>query len=267
MTRARTAWVAPVATVAGVLALWQAVCSLGFVPSFLLPSPVQVAQAVAGDFDLLMAHAGVTLAEALAGLALGVAFGFSIALCMDRFRVVNAALSPLVTVSQTIPTVAIAPLLVLWLGYGMEPKVLLVAPPSPELALLLVALTTFFPITVSLAQGFRSVDPDAIDLMRVMGASWWQMFWLVKVPAAAGSFFGGLRISATYAVVGAVVAEWLGGFEGLGVYMTRVRKSYSYDQMFAAILVISALSLVLMGAVGLLERACMPWRRAIKEKK
>lgn len=255
MTRARTAWVAPVATVAGVLALWQAVCSLGFVPSFLLPSPVQVAQAVAGDFDLLMAHAGVTLAEALAGLALGVAFGFSIALCMDRFRVVNAALSPLVTVSQTIPTVAIAPLLVLWLGYGMEPKVLL------------VALTTFFPITVSLAQGFRSVDPDAIDLMRVMGASWWQMFWLVKVPAAAGSFFGGLRISATYAVVGAVVAEWLGGFEGLGVYMTRVRKSYSYDQMFAAILVISALSLALMGAVGLLERACMPWRRAIKEKK
>ncbi len=255
MTRARTAWVAPVATVAGVLALWQAVCSLGFVPSFLLPSPVQVAQAVAGDFDLLMAHAGVTLAEALAGLALGVVFGFSIALCMDRFRVVNAALSPLVTVSQTIPTVAIAPLLVLWLGYGMEPKVLL------------VALTTFFPITVSLAQGFRSVDPDAIDLMRVMGASWWQTFWLVKVPAAAGSFFGGLRISATYAVVGAVVAEWLGGFEGLGVYMTRVRKSYSYDQMFAAILVISALSLVLMGAVGLLERACMPWRRAIKEKK
>ncbi len=255
MTRARTAWVAPVATVAGVLALWQAVCSLGFVPSFLLPSPVQVAQAVAGDFDLLMAHAGVTLAEALAGLALGVAFGFSIALCMDRFRVVNAALSPLVTVSQTIPTVAIAPLLVLWLGYGMEPKVLL------------VALTTFFPITVSLAQGFRSVDPDAIDLMRVMGASWWQTFWLVKVPAAAGSFFGGLRISATYAVVGAVVAEWLGGFEGLGVYMTRVRKSYSYDQMFAAILVISALSLALMGAVGLLERACMPWRRAIKEKK
>ena len=255
MTRARTAWVAPVATVAGVLTLWQAVCSLGFVPSFLLPSPVKVAQAVAGDFDLLMAHAGVTLAEALAGLALGVAFGFSIALCMDRFRVVNAALSPLVTVSQTIPTVAIAPLLVLWLGYGMEPKVLL------------VALTTFFPITVSLAQGFRSVDPDAIDLMRVMGASWWQTFWLVKVPAAAGSFFGGLRISATYAVVGAVVAEWLGGFEGLGVYMTRVRKSYSYDQMFAAILVISALSLALMGAVGLLERACMPWRRAIKEKK
>ena len=240
MTRARTAWVAPVATVAGVLALWQAVCSLGFVPS----------QAVAGDFDLLMAHAGVTLAEALAGLALGVAFGFSIALCMDRFRVVNAALSPLVTVSQTIPTVAIAPLLVLWLGYGMEPKVLL------------VALTTFFPITVALASGFRSVDPDAVDLLRTMGASRWQVFRFAKLPAAAGSFFAGLRISATYAVIGAVVAEWLGGFDGLGVYMTRVRKSYDYDSMFASIIVIAAVSLALLAAAKALERACMPWRRA-----
>lgn len=255
MTQSRVKWVAPTLTVAAVVALWQAACSFGLVPSFMLPSPVQVAQAIVGDFGLLMSHAWVTLAEALAGLALGVAFGFLIAMGMDRFRTMDAALSPLVTISQTIPTVAIAPLLVLWLGYGMMPKVLL------------VALTTFFPITVSLAQGFRSVDPDTVDLMRVMGASWWQTFRLVKVPAAAGHFFSGLRISATYAVVGAVVAEWLGGFEGLGVYMTRVRKSYSYDQMFAVIIIISALSLALMGAVKLLERACMPWGRAVKEKK
>lgn len=254
MTPSRAKWVAPTVTVAAVLVAWQAVCGFGLAPSFLLPSPVQVAQAIAGDFDLLLAHAGVTLAEALVGLACGVAAGFLIAMGMDRFRVVDAALSPLVTVSQTIPTVAIAPLLVLWLGYGMLPKVLL------------VALTTFFPITVSLAQGFRSVDPDTVDLMRTMGAGWWQTFRLVKVPAAAGQFFSGLKISATYAVVGAVVAEWLGGFEGLGVYMTRVRKSYSYDQMFAVIVIISALSLALMGAVKLAERACMPWRRAISAK-
>lgn len=173
---------------------------------------------------------------------------------MDRFRILGAALSPIVTISQTIPTIAIAPLLVLWLGYDMLPKVLL------------VALTTFFPITVSLTQGFRSADADTIDLMRVMGASWWQTFRFVKVPAAASYFFSGLRISATYAVVGAVVAEWLGGFQGLGVYMTRVRKSYSYDEMFAVIIIISVLSLLLMGAVKLLERACMPWRRALKEE-
>lgn len=254
MTYQPIKWIAPAVAVVAVLAIWQAVCSLQLVPSFLLPSPIEVVQALVGDADLLLSHAGVTLAEALAGLAAGVAFGFLVAMAMDRFRVINAALSPLVTISQTIPTVAIAPLLVLWLGYGMMPKVLL------------VALTTFFPITVSLAQGFRSVDGDTIDLMRVMGASWWQTFRFVKVPAAASYFFSGLRISATYAVVGAVVAEWLGGFDGLGVYMTRVRKSYAYDEMFAVIIIISALSLLLMGAVKLLERACMPWRRAAKEK-
>ncbi len=245
-------WVAPALAVGAVLALWQGACSLGLVPSFLLPSPLEVTEALVRDGELLMSHAGVTLAEAFVGLALGVAGGSAIAVCMDRFRIVNAALSPIVTVSQTIPTVAIAPLLVLWLGYGMLPKILL------------VALTTFFPITISLAQGFRSVDPDTIDLLRTMKASWWQTMRIAKLPAATGSFFSGLRIAATYAIVGAVVAEWLGGFDGLGVYMTRVRKSYAYDEMFASIIVISALSLVLMGAVGLLERACMPWKHRTK---
>lgn len=247
--------VAPTLTIILLLVVWQVVCAVGAVPSFLLPSPLEVGGAIVGDFSLLMSHALVTLEEALIGLAAGVAVGFIIAMCIDRFRVIDEALSPLITISQTIPTVAIAPLLVLWLGYGMLPKVLL------------VALTTFFPITVSLAQGFKSVDADSLDLMKVMGASWAQTFFLVKVPASMGHFFSGLRISATYAVVGAVVSEWLGGFEGLGVYMTRVRKSYSYDQMFAVIIIISVLSLALMGAVSLLERACMPWRRSLKEKK
>lgn len=246
-------WVAPTVTVVGVLILWQGVCMADLVPSFLLPSPLSVLQALVADAPLLASHGVVTLAEALVGLLCGVGAGFVLALAMDRFAIVDKALSPLVTLSQTIPTVAIAPLLVLWLGYGMLPKVLL------------VALTTFFPITVSLASGFRSVDPDVMDLMRTMNASWWQIMRFAKLPAAAESFFAGLRISATYAIVGAVVAEWLGGFEGLGVYMTRVRKSYSYDQMFAVIFIISALSLALMGVVRILERVCMPWKRVKKD--
>lgn len=246
-------WVAPTVTVLVVLVLWQVVCMVGLVPSFLLPSPVDVVQALIKDAPLLASHCVVTLSEALVGLLCGVVAGFLLAVAMDRFAVVDKALSPLVTLSQTIPTVAIAPLLVLWLGYGMLPKILL------------VALTTFFPITVSLASGFRSVDPDVVDLMRTMNASWWQIFRFAKLPAAAESFFAGLRISATYAVVGAVVAEWLGGFDGLGVYMTRVRKSYSYDQMFAVIFIISALSLLLMGLVRGLERVCMPWKRVKKD--
>jgi ABC-type nitrate/sulfonate/bicarbonate transport system permease component len=242
--------VAPIVTVAVLLAVWQLVCSIGLVPSYLLPSPVEVVVAFVGDFGLLMSHTASTIVEALLGLAIGVAVGFVVAVLMDRFEVVYRALDPLVTISQTVPTVAIAPLLVLWFGYGIAPKVLL------------VVLTTFFPITVALSSGFRSVDADVIDLMRTMNATRWQVFRYAKLPAAADQFFSGLRISATYAMVGAVIAEWLGGFNGLGVYMTRVRKSYSYDKMFAVILLISALSLALMGLVSLLERVCMPWKRA-----
>lgn len=240
----------PLATIAVLLVVWQAAVVTGLVPNFLLPTPVQVVQALAEDAALLASHCVTTLAEAAAGLAAGVALGFAFAVLMDRFEGFYLAFEPLMTISQTIPTVAIAPLLVLWLGYGALPKVVL------------VIVSTFFPITVSLVSGFRSVDPDVIDLMRTMNASRWQIFWYAKLPAAAEQFFSGLKISATYAIVGAVIAEWLGGNEGLGVYMTRVRKSFSYDRMFAAIIVISALSLALMKLVELAQRLCMPWKRA-----
>lgn len=240
---------APAVAVLGMLALWQAACSLQLVPSYLLPSPAEVCVALANDAELIGMHAATTLAEALIGLALGVALGFSIACLMERFRFIDAALTPLITLSQTIPTVAIAPLLVLWLGYDMLPKIVL------------VTLTTFFPIVVSVATGFKSVDADEIDLLRTMGASRFQAFRYAKLPAALPSFFSGLRMSATYAVVGAVVAEWLGGFSGLGVYMTRVRKSFAYDSMFASIVVIAVVSLLLLTLTRILERIAMPWER------
>lgn len=240
----------PLLTMAALLVLWQLVVVVGLVPNFLLPTPVQVVAALAGDFPLLASHAATTLAEAALGLAIGCAVGFAFAVLMDRFEVVYLAFEPLITLSQTIPTVAVAPLLVLWFGYGLAPKVVL------------IVLTTFFPVTVSLVGGFRSIDPDLLDLMRTMNATRWQVFREAKLPAAAEQFFSGLRISATYAIVGAVIAEWLGGFSGLGVYMTRVRKSFSYDRMFAVIMLISALSLALMAGVDLLQRICMPWKRA-----
>ena len=242
--------VAPLLAVVGLLAIWQAVCMAGLVPNYMLPSPVEVVQALVKDFSLLMSHLWTTLAEAAIGLAIGVVVGFVFAVLMDKFETFYLAFDPLLTVSQTVPTVAIAPLLVLWFGYGLLPKVLL------------VVLTTFFPITVALASGFRSVDPDQIDLLRTMNASEWQIFRYAKLPAAADQFFSGLRISATYAIVGAVISEWLGGFTGLGVYMTRVRKNFEYDRMFAVIIITSALSLALMKGVDLLERLCMPWKRA-----
>lgn len=213
----------------------------------MLPSPIDVVKAFADNFSIMMKQAAVTLQETLYGLLIGIAIAFVIASLMDRFTIINKALYPVLVVTQTIPTIAIAPLLVLWMGFGMAPKITL------------VVITTFFPIAIGLLNGFQSVDEDAINLMRSMGARRLQIFRIIKLPNATASFFSGLRISAAYAVVGAVVSEWLGGFEGLGVYMTRVKKAYAFDKMFAVIVFISAISLILMGIVVLLEKISMPW--------
>ena len=218
-----------------------------FVPAYMLPSPIDVVKAFADNFSIMMKQAAVTLQETLYGLLIGIAIAFVIASLMDRFTIINKALYPVLVVTQTIPTIAIAPLLVLWMGFGMAPKITL------------VVITTFFPIAIGLLNGFQSVDEDAINLMRSMGARRLQIFRIIKLPNATASFFSGLRISAAYAVVGAVVSEWLGGFEGLGVYMTRVKKAYAFDKMFAVIVLISAISLVLMGIVVFLEKISMPW--------
>lgn len=218
-----------------------------FVPAYMLPSPIDVVKAFADNFSIMMKQAAVTLQETLYGLLIGIAIAFVIASLMDRFTIINKALYPVLVVTQTIPTIAIAPLLVLWMGFGMAPKITL------------VVITTFFPIAIGLLNGFQSVDEDAINLMRSMGARRLQIFRIIKFPNATASFFSGLRISAAYAVVGAVVSEWLGGFEGLGVYMTRVKKAYAFDKMFAVIVFISAISLILMGIVVLLEKISMPW--------
>lgn len=231
------------------LLIWQTISMLGFVDGFMLPSPVQVAAAFCVEFPLLIEHSVITLTEAFLGLLLGIAFGFVMAVCMDSFEYLYKAFYPLIILTQTIPTVAIAPLMVLWFGYEMTPKVIL------------IVITTFFPITVGLLNGFRSADSDAVNLLRAMGASKLDIFWNIKLPGAASQFFSGLRISASYAVVGAVIAEWLGGFGGLGVYMTRVKQAFSFDKMFAVIFLISIISLLLMKGVDFLQKKCMPWER------
>ena len=213
----------------------------------MLPAPTDIVLAFIEDFSVLCGHAAVTLQEAAFGLILGVALGFLCAVGMDALEWLHRALYPILVITQTIPTVAIAPLLVLWFGYEMTPKVIL------------IVLVTFFPLAVGMLQGFRSVDPDSVALLRSMGASRYQIFRYIKCPAALPQFFSGLRIAVAYAVVGAVISEWLGGFAGLGVYMTRVRKAYAFDKMFAVIFLISAISLLLMALVGVLQKLCMPY--------
>ncbi len=246
--------ISPVLAIALILIIWQSLSATGVVPKFMLPSPLDVVTAFIKDFSLLMQHAGTTLTEAFYGLTLGILLGFIFAVIMDNFDIAYKAIYPVIIITQTVPTVAIAPLLVLWLGYGILPKVTL------------IIITSFFPITIALLEGFRSADRDAINLMKAMGANSLQRFWHIKLPSSLNNFFSGLRISVSYSIIGAVVAEWLGGFSGLGVYMTRVRKSYSFDKMFAVIFFISAISLLLMFVVTLLQRLCMPWDAGRKEK-
>ena len=233
-----------------IVLLWHILSVMEIVPSYMLPGPTMVIDAFVEDYDIIMSHGIVTLTEAFAGLAVGILCAFVIATIMDRWKFMDRALYPIMIITQTIPTIAIAPLLVLWMGFEMEPKITL------------VALTTFFPIAVSLLDGYKSVDKDYINLMRAMGANRWKIFSKLKLPAALPHFFSGLKVSVSYAVVGAVISEWLGGFEGLGVYMTRVRKAYAFDKMFAVIIFIVVISLILMWLVNLIKLVSMPWIQA-----
>lgn len=218
----------------------------------MLPSPATVCRAFVDSFQILMEHAKTSLTEALLGLAIGVALAFVIAVVMDRFRIIYHMTYPLLVITQAIPAIAIAPLLVLWLGHDMTPKIVL------------VIIVCFFPVAVGLLDGLRAADADQISLLRAMGANRLQIFRHIKLPGALPNFFSGLKISVSYAIVGAVIAEWLGGSSGLGVFMTRARKSFAYDDMFAVIFLVVAISLLLMGLTGLLEKKLTPWRQIKK---
>lgn len=225
-----------------ILLIWQILSISGFIPSYMLPSPIKVVRAFCKDFGLLMFHLRITLLEAAVGITISIVFSFIAAYLMDRFIFINRSVYPLLVISQTIPTIAIAPLLILWFGYGMSSKVIL------------IVISCFFPMTVSLLTGFASVDKDTINLLRSFGASKHQIFKYAKLPGSASYFFSGLRISASYSIIGAVISEWLGGTQGLGVYMTRVKKSFAYDKLFAVIFLISALSLLLLKLISLAEK-------------
>lgn len=236
-----------------IVILWEVSARLGWLPQFIIPAPSEIILALIDDWSNLWMNARITLIQAFIGLAIGIILAFFLGIIMDLIPWLNKALYPILVVTQTIPTVAIAPILVLWLGYDMTPKIVL------------VVLTTLFPIIISILSGFAECDQDSIQLLKLMGANRWQILRHVKLPASMTYFLSGLRVSVSYAFVSSVVAEWLGGFEGLGVYMIQTKRAFSYDKMFAVIVLISALSLVFMGTVTIVERFITPWR--FKERK
>ena len=243
----------PAVFMLSLLAAWETGYAQGWLPRLILPAPSLIFMALVKDASLLSYHARVTLVEAFLGLGLGVVLAFILSLVMERFHLLRKAIYPLLVISQTVPVIAVAPLLVLLLGYGMAPKVTL------------VILVCFFPIVIALLDGFTQTDVDAINLLQSMGASRWQVMQHLKLPNAMPGFFSGLKISVAYAFVGAVIAEWLGGSAGLGVYMTRVKKAYAFDKMFAVILLIVLISLFLMYLTNTLEKKVLAYRY-IREK-
>lgn len=230
------------------LLIWQTLGWLNLLPKFILPTPLEILQAFVRDAGLQAFHSWATLSVALLGLALGVALACVMALLMDSLSWLHDLIYPLMVVVQTIPTIAIAPILVLWLGYGILPKIVL------------IILTTTFPIIVSILDGFRHCDRDTLTLFGLMQAKPWQILWHFKIPASLPYFYAGLRVSVSYAFITTVVSEWLGGFEGLGVYMIQSKKLFQYDTMFAIIILVSAISLLGMKLVDISEKYVIKWK-------
>jgi ABC-type nitrate/sulfonate/bicarbonate transport system permease component len=240
----------PALLVAVFLAAWELYARASGVSPFVLPSPLRVLESLWLFRDQAIRHAVPTIIETLVGFGVSIAAAIGAAVVMDRFPIVRRALAPLMIGSQTIPIVAIAPLIVVWFGFGLAPKILV------------VVLVTFFPITVALLDGFASTPAEATDLMRSFGASGGQTFRKLRWPSGLPALFTGLRISATYAVIAAVIAEYVGATEGLGIWMVLSQRSFRTDLVFGAILLTAVLSIALFALVVAVERAVIPWYRA-----
>lgn len=242
----------PILFIILVIILWQFIVDRGMIARYILPSPWDILKVCIAIFPEITGHMYITLQEALTGLFMATILSVILAVLMDNFIMVKKALQPLLVVSQTIPIIVLAPLFVMWFGFGMLPKIMV------------VILVCFFPIVMSLLEGLNSLDSDLLNLMKSMKASRWQIFHLAKFPASLGSFFSGLKIATTYSIIGAVIGEWMGGKAGLGVYMTRVRQSFALDKVFATILVIIVLSIMLFKIIELIQFLVMPWKRAMR---
>jgi ABC-type nitrate/sulfonate/bicarbonate transport system permease component len=246
----RWRWLPPLLVVGAVILVWEAYCRVAGISPVVLPSPTRILEQLWAFRGDAVRHTIPTLAETGLGLSLSVAVSVVAAVAMDRFETVRRALEPLFVASQTVPVVAIAPLLVLWFGFGLAPKVLI------------VVLVTFFPITVALLDGLAVASGEATDLLRSFGADRMQTFRKLRWPAALPSFFTGLRIAATYGVIGAVFGEYVGAYEGLGIWLQLSQNAFRTDLVFAAILLSGVLSVGLFWLVTAFERLVIPWYRA-----
>ena len=234
--------------------IWQVWVRVGHVAPWILPAPSDVASAGWQSRSALAHHAWTTTVEAVVGLVLGAMFGVAVALGISLIPAFRRAIWPVVVTSQTIPIVVLAPLVAIWFGFGLTPKVVL------------VALICFFPVAVAAVAGLASADPEHVELVTSFGASRRDVLRFVRIPAALPSVIAGVRIAAAYAIGNAVIGEYVGGTSGLGIFIDQAHRSYRTDRMLAGVVVIAAVSVVLFSLVGWLGRLLMPWRRHVPLK-
>jgi ABC-type nitrate/sulfonate/bicarbonate transport system permease component len=242
----------PIAFFMMILLGWQYIVDKGIIARYILPSPSDVIRTSFKIFPELKPHIITTLEEAFTGFFIAIFLAMILAILMDSFHLLKKSFYPLFVVSQTIPIIVLVPLLVMWFGFGKLPKIIV------------VILVCFFPIVVNLLEGLQSIDRDMLNLFKSMKANYFQVFKFAKFPASLGNFFSGLKIAATYSIMGAVIGEWMGGKDGLGVYMTRVRQSFALDKVFSVIIIIVLLSLILFKTIELVQYLVMPWIRESK---
>jgi len=240
-------WLVPMLVISTLLVAWQVIVDLRNTPRWLLPSPLDVITAMIESADLLWYHAGITLIEMGLGFSIALMLGVAVAILCHLSKWTRRSVYPLLVLSQSIPVILIAPLLVIWFGFGIAPKVAL------------IVLVCFFPIAVSFLDGLQQSDHEINRLLKAMGANRWQLFRIGCLPGALPALASGSKIAATYAVLGAVIAEWLGASRGLGVFLIRSQNSFRADKALAIVLVIAIIGLAAYILIGLLSRIAMPW--------
>lgn len=238
----------PALVIGLLVAGWEIGVRIDGTPRWFLPKPSDVARELVESRALLWRHTWTTLQEMLVGLAFAFILGITLAVAIVASQLVERAIYPLVIASQAIPIIALAPILLVWFGYGLTPKVIV------------VVLTCFFPIVVATVGGLRSVDPDAVALMRSMGAGRWQIMRIIRIPSAMPALLGGTRIAAAWSVIGAIVGEWVGASSGLGYLMTRSASQFQTPRLYAAVVIAAVLGIGLFALVSLVERFALPWQ-------
>lgn len=249
----QAAWLKPLIFLVFLVVLWDVVIRLFRIPPYQIPKPEDVLITLWNDWPQLLAQAVPTTVATVEGFLLSAVFGIAIAVLIVGSRTVESYIYPLLVFSQSIPKIAIAPLFVVWFGFGMFPKVLS------------AFMLGFFPVVVSAVQGFKSVEPDMIDLARAMEANRWQVFRIISFPHAMPAIFAGLKVSITLAVVGAVVGEFVGSNNGLGFVLQRSIGNFELPTMFAALVILSLIGVILFWILDVIERFIIPWHASQRQ--